>query len=62
MDTQGRNERPPQLSAEHLASKDIIKRIRKLRWMGMDEEAKALQGALHAQCDDSVLVVPRDTD
>jgi hypothetical protein len=54
---------PPQVSADQLAANELIKRIRKLRWIGMDREAKALQGTLdHAASADSVLAVPYETD
>jgi hypothetical protein len=55
--------RPPALSAEEQVSSDLVNRIRKLRWMGMQEEAEQLQMTLrrvpHSDC---VIVVPRDTD
>jgi hypothetical protein len=43
---------------------DLVKRIRKLRWMGMEEEAKRLQAELSRKCAaaDSVIATPRDTD
>jgi hypothetical protein len=54
---------PPDLSAEHRVSTDLAKRIRKLRWLGMQREAEELQMSLrrvpHTEC---VIVVPRDTD
>jgi hypothetical protein len=44
-------------------SSDLAKRIRKLRWLGMQQEAEQLQMTLrrvpHTEC---VIVVPRDTD
>jgi len=47
------------------ATNDLVKRIRKLRWMGMEEEAKRLQAELTrrsaAECD-SVIATPRETD
>jgi hypothetical protein len=33
----------PDVSAEQRASNELIKRIRKLRWMGMREEAERVQ-------------------
>jgi len=55
--------RTPALSAEEQAVSDLVNRIRKLRWMGMQEEAEQLQMTLrcvpHTDC---VIVVPRDTD
>jgi hypothetical protein len=44
---------------------DLVKRIRKLRWMGMEEEAKRLQAELirrSAGEGDSVIATPRETD
>ena len=37
-------EKPPQVSLEQQSSSELIKRVRKLRWMGMEDEAQALQG------------------
>jgi hypothetical protein len=57
-----RRQRPEFLSEEQTPSQ-LVKRIRKLRWMGMEDEAKRLQAALgrieHEEC---VLAAPRDTD
>jgi hypothetical protein len=33
-------ERPPDVSAEQRAADEIVKLVRKLRWMGMESEAK----------------------
>jgi hypothetical protein len=43
---------------------DLVKRIRKLRWMGLEEEAKLLQRELMRSCadSDSVIATPRETD
>jgi hypothetical protein len=43
---------------------DLVKRIRKLRWMGMEEEAERLQQELTRRCAeaDSVIATPRETD
>ena len=53
----------PTLSPEEQVSSDLANRIRKLRWMGMQQEAEQLQMMLrrvpHTDC---VIVVPRDTD
>ena len=55
--------RAPAFSAEEQVSSDLVNRIRKLRWMGMQQEAEELQMTLcrvpHSDC---VIVVPRDTD
>ena len=53
----------PDVSAEQRASSDMIKLIRKLRWMGMESEAKRLQGSIagvpQADC---LIEEPRETD
>ena len=44
---------------------ELVKRIRKLRWMRMEEEAKRLQGELRHRSTgegDSVIATPRETD
>jgi len=40
------DERPPDVAPRQRAAADLIKRIRKLRWIGMVEEAEQLQVAL----------------
>jgi hypothetical protein len=47
------------------ASNETVKLIRKLRWIGMEEEAKKLQRELSEReeaTDDCVVATPRDTD
>jgi len=43
---------------------DLVKRIRKLRWMGMEDEAERLQQELTRRCadGDTVVATPRETD
>ena len=43
---------------------ELVKRIRKLRWMGLEEEAERLQQELTRRCaeSDSVIATPRETD
>ncbi len=43
---------------------DLVKRIRKLRWMGLEDEAERLQQELTRRCTDgdSVIATPRETD
>ena len=51
--------------AQQRASNELIKRIRKLRWMGMRDEAETVQMQLalrHTRPADSVLATPPDTD
>jgi hypothetical protein len=55
----------PDASVEQRASNDLIRLIRKLRWMGLDDEAKRVQTELKQRdvpAEDSVLARPRDTD
>jgi hypothetical protein len=64
MESSPKQEKLPEGSARQKAN-ELIKLIRKLRWMGMEEEAKKAQAEL-AQCGDrpadSVLATSRDTD
>ena len=52
----------PQVTAEQLAESIRIKRIRKLRWVGMDNEVRVLQGVFDPEHADSVLAIPHATD
>jgi hypothetical protein len=56
------SKRSPQISAEQRAENELVKRIRKLRWIGMDDEARTLQRKLGPRRADSVLAAPVDTD
>lgn len=50
---------------QDFVTNDLVKRIRKLRWMGMEEEAKRLQAELTRRSageGDSVIATPRETD
>jgi hypothetical protein len=64
METSREQQKPPDVSAQHQAN-ELIRLIRKLRWMGMEEEAERVRAEL-AQCDappaDSVVAAPHDTD
>jgi hypothetical protein len=54
---------PPEISAEQRASSELVKLIRKLRWIGMEREAERLQTVLcRIPAADSVLAAPHDTD
>jgi len=47
------------------ASNELVKLIRKLRWLGMEEEAQDLEDELrrrHAAAADSVLATAAETD
>ena len=51
--------------SEQRASNEVVKLIRKLRWMGMDEEAKVLENQLALDgvpAADCVVGVSRETD
>ena len=51
--------------AEQQASNKLVKLIRKLRWLGLDEEAKRVEGELTLQrvpAADCVVAAPRETD
>lgn len=55
----------PDVSAEQRASNELVKQIRKLRWMGMEKEAERIQRQLATHREplaDSVLAAPRETD
>jgi hypothetical protein len=53
----------PDVSADQRAANELIKRIRKLRWMGMEGEARHLQIKLTgASRIDSVIAESRETD
>ena len=58
-------QKPPDISSEQRKSNELVRLIRKLRWMGMEEEAGRVQTEL-AQCGvrraDSVLATPHETD
>jgi len=58
-------QQPPDTSARQRASNELVKLIRKLRWMGMEDEAQGLQKELeqrHATPADSVLATAAETD
>ncbi len=51
------------VSLEQRASRELARRIRKLRWIGMAKEAKRLQAELSRMPRvESVLLLPMDTD
>ena len=59
------NQEPPNGAAEQRASNELIKLIRKLRWMGMEEEAQRVQEELmtcRVPPTDSVVAASRETD
>jgi hypothetical protein len=65
MDVPVKQEKPPEALTADRASNELIRRIRKLRWMGLEEEAVGLQkelGQRRPTDADSVLATPGDTD
>ena len=65
MATRPEQQKSPDRSVAQRASNELVKMIRKLRWMGMETEAKELQTEL-TLCDvpaaDSVVAESRETD
>jgi hypothetical protein len=60
-----REQQPPDTSTAHQASNDLVKLIRKLRWIGMDDQAEGLQKELEqrrATTADCVLATSGETD
>jgi hypothetical protein len=62
-------QKPPDTSVNGTSadkgSNELIKRIHKLRWMGLDDEAEGLQNELERRrgtAVDSVLAAPGETD
>ena len=55
----------PERLAEQQASNELVKQIRKLRWMGLEEEAQRVEDELilrRVAAADSVIGAPRETD
>ncbi len=53
----------PTTQLEHATSDELVRLIRKLRWVGMESDAEALQILLRSlEATDSVLAGPVDTD
>jgi hypothetical protein len=62
METPVEQQKRPFAPTESTAD-DMVKLVRKLRWMGMDDEAEQLLRELRAkEPADCVLAAPRDTD
>ena len=52
-------------STQQRASDEMVKLIRKLRWVGLESEAKSIERELTARAmpaGDSVIATPRETD
>jgi hypothetical protein len=53
----------PNESSDEDASRELVRLIRKLRWIGKDDEAKRLENKLRsASAGDCVLSVPSESD
>jgi len=51
------------IGAAELERQQIVRRIRKLRWLGMDAEARKLEATLHREPNgEHVLLLPANTD
>jgi hypothetical protein len=59
-----RPKKPPDGMQEQQTSNELVKKIRKLRWMGLEEEAVMMQNELNLRRPraDSVLAASHDTD
>jgi hypothetical protein len=58
-------QKPPDGLAEQRASNELVKLIRKLRWMGLEAEAEKAENQLilrDVRAADSVVAAARDTD
>jgi hypothetical protein len=58
-------QRPPDGPGEQRTANELVKLIRKLRWMGLEQEAEKVENQLtlrKAQAADSVVAASRETD
>ena len=65
MEKRDDQQRPPESLAEQRASSELVKLVRKTRWMGLEDEAEKMENQLiqrEAAAADSVLAMPSDTD
>jgi hypothetical protein len=65
MEMQHEQQKPSDDLAERRASNELVKAIRKLRWMGMEEEAKKVENQLtlsNFPAADSVVARSCETD
>lgn len=65
METRPNQQQPPDGLAEERASNELVKLIRKLRWMGMEQEAEKAEHQLtlrRVQAADSVVASSHETD
>jgi hypothetical protein len=57
--------KPPDGLGEQRTSNELVKQIRKLRWMGLEEEAETVENQLilrRVHAADSVIAASRETD
>jgi hypothetical protein len=57
--------KPPDGPGEHRTANELVKLIRKLRWMGLEREAEKAENQLilaKVQAADSVIAASRETD
>ena len=65
MEMRQQQQKPPDVLAEQRTSNELVKLIRKLRWVGMEEEARRVQDELTLRRVpevDSVVAASRETD
>jgi hypothetical protein len=65
MEMRHEQQKTSEASVEQRASNELVKLIRKLRWMGMEEEAKKEENQLtlsNVPAADSVVARSRETD
>jgi hypothetical protein len=63
METPPRQQERPDVSTEQRRSSELVKLVRKLRWMGMEADAERVETTLCGLSPaDSVLAAPRETD
>jgi hypothetical protein len=63
MSTNPTSQKPKRPADEQRESKELVERIRKLRWMGADDEARPLQSRLRGKdVGEPVVADPTDTD
>ncbi|MGO9446971.1 MAG: hypothetical protein ACLPXB_19660 [Thiobacillaceae bacterium] len=64
MEMRSDQQKPPDVLQERRTSNELVEQIRKLRWMGLEEEAVIVQNELNLRREtaDSVVAASHDTD
>jgi hypothetical protein len=64
MEMRSDQQNPPDVLQERRTSNELVEQIRKLRWMGLEEEAMIVQDELNLRraTADSVIAASHDTD